>query len=363
MLTMDARARKSRIGQLGGELDIERKGSTPAEIDERREAGRENDVTVPVLQARWASIALASMVTSFLLAVFAIGKDALFVVWFVGSVATFIWWVLAVRRWLRQESIELWIGELVERGTGPALILGVILLTLIIGVGASALLGGLVWCLWRVAVLVAPEIVLPWWLEWSADAWRLFGPLVAAILAIASASFWVHIELAFSQKLAQKSVFQEQNIWGAVGSLLAGNEPPWWWAVRNKRASAAQAAPREIHLTITTRDANGRLISEHSHDDCPLDDDTMIQLARYILTTKKFSETACCSSGAGILSQKEYQDVCEWMFGKGFAKWTNPKAHKQGVDITAEGADFLNLVAPEPKTVTTPPATPPHTAN
>lgn len=173
----------------GKELEIER--STRVPIQEERRAGRELDVRVPVSQARWAALSIALLVVSFLFAAFAFGPAVFWAVTFIVGATTYIWLLIQARRW--------------EEGIVPIDVLTGFLLTLLVGFVA--------WSLWRVLSLIAPGWDLPAWAV-KVQAW------VAILSLVFSVSFFLHIELAFSQEMAYRSPFFEQYIFKAIGEIL-----------------------------------------------------------------------------------------------------------------------------------------------
>jgi hypothetical protein len=72
-------------------------------------------------------------------------------------------------------------------------------------------------------------------------------------------------------------------------------------------------------------------------------------LATHILTRElPFSETACCRT-ASIISQTEYNDMRDWMMApeRGFARWSDPDNHRQGIEVTAKGRALLRAFLPQ----------------
>jgi hypothetical protein len=212
-----------------------------APVEENREAGLVLDVSVPVLQARYAAAALAAVVASAVFLIAAMGENVLYAGWFVLGVTTFIWWM-----W---KALHFTLDEPGEDGHKVA----VTLFDLLVGIIVTLFPGFLAWCLWRVIAMLVPSFALPAWMSHETarimrDVWRTVAPLTSLLSFVFSCSFWLHIELAFIQELAQRSPHQEKSVWDAIGQLIVHHGKKYQPKERTilvRQSGGAKALPKQ----------------------------------------------------------------------------------------------------------------------
>jgi len=180
--------------QSNKEIEIERGERQQIQVDEKRTAGRTLDVGVPVAQARWVSVALTALVASCLWLIVAWGPTVFAIVVFIFGTTTFIWFLIQASRW---ES-------------------GVTVLEIFNGVLLTLCCAGIGWSLWKLTSQLVPTMTLPDWLAWL----PLMSRWMSLLSVVFSLAFFLHLELAFVQELAQRSPFQEKAIW---------NVAEWWF--------------------------------------------------------------------------------------------------------------------------------------
>ena len=210
------------------QIEIDRK--TPVEVEELRRAGVSLDVLVPVAQSRWAALSIAMLIASFIWCVIALGPMVFWATAFIVGLTTYIWFLRQAARFEYETEEGEW-----ERRVTAGDVVTALLLTLLIGFVA--------WSLWRVISFLAPELEL-------SPMVRKVQALLSLLSLIFSVSFFIHLELAFIQELAQRSPFQEQFIWEAVGELLKGRK-------KDEAKETVRVVPRPVPLRDHGRVMNG----------------------------------------------------------------------------------------------------------
>ena len=172
------------------QIDIDRDRKAPAEVEEKRTAGKRLDVDVPISQARWSALAWVFLVASFLACIKTLGAVIFWGAVFIVGLANFIWFMVQASKWMDIDDDG---NE--HNALTPTVIFTGTLKTLFFGLVA--------WSLWRVSTFLTPELGLPDSIT-DTVAW-IMATKIPAILSLLSLIFSVffllHIEPAFIQEL------------------------------------------------------------------------------------------------------------------------------------------------------------------
>jgi len=218
----------------GRQIDIDKDRKAPAEVEEKRTAGKRLDVDVPISQARWSALAWVSLVASFLTCIKAMGPVIFWCVVFIVGLANFIWFMVQANKWT----------DVDDNGNEYSTLTPQVIFT---GALKTLFFGLVAWSAWRVSTFLTPELGLSDGVA-NTIAWIMATkvPAVVSLLwVVFSVFFLLHIEPAFIQELLQRSPFQEQFIWSAVGAIIEH------WGKKPR--------PRARHVLVHS---NGRTVSE-----------------------------------------------------------------------------------------------------
>jgi hypothetical protein len=308
-----------RFGQKSHpSFEIERDISTP--VEERLEKTLTEQYTITRWQARDLGWAVALFVLSALFFILACGPQTALVAWaLLGA--------LLLVHWLRR-------GD------------GLTLAQMAAGVLVVALSGAVTWVTWQIATFLFPlipiyDMGLPeWvlslipWVRGLVALWAMAGMIFCAVRA-------GFLMLAFGWHALVQSSF----IARALGQILEA--VGIYWGTQDVVVEAEP--PKVTRLEITTRDEQGRVKAMHTID-APLPSDKMRLLAHHIITDGPYSEPALGSRGAGILSRTQYEQMRDWLMGRGCLVWKNPANHNDGLEVTRGGMSlfraYLRATAP-----------------
>jgi len=138
------------------------------------------DVRVPLAQAFWMALPLTVAAISSLVAPILMGRRVFWLIAGIVALAAFLWSLLYETDWMDRITLPL-------------------------------LAGGIAWCFWALAR--NNNIYIP-------EDWQPWPALTAVGLLVFSWAITGALWLAFGQELAQRSLFQEQSLWEALGELL-----------------------------------------------------------------------------------------------------------------------------------------------
>jgi len=293
---------------------------TPVEHRETKQVTPITEVGIVVAQSRHVSLALILFLASLLVAPPVFGDGVFWVVTAIIAAASFLWF-------LRQASTTSY-----TRSDGE--VVGVAPEEVVAGLALALLCGFVAWSLQRVMGLLGLSVSWPY--DWLRGMMR-----VIALLAIpASLSYWVHLELRFSQEMAFGSGFLEQ----AAGALLTQAEPPWYVGrLQRHQADPLPQSPVTRVEWVERRDSGN--LCRTAQMILPLPEEKVQALARHVLGGSAFSEPGTKS----ILSRAEFVKIRDWAGApaRGFVREAAEGKPRQGVVWTAKGKALLRGFAPE----------------
>jgi hypothetical protein len=193
-------------GGRGGEYGAR----TPVELRETREHNRETEIGIPLEQALIIGACWGyTLVISPVIAIIAAGNAAFWLITGIWMFTTFWWYLWRSGNLVTEDRNP--IVEEYEEGVCNSLMW----LEIVTGCAMSAMAGGIAFCFHKVLAMI--EFSPPWWLRFITEGGgRLIGIAQLPMSIVMS----VFVLLAFGQELAQRSPFQEQFIWKALGAIL-----------------------------------------------------------------------------------------------------------------------------------------------